>query len=140
MVFAQLGLLYLCLLYRPGSFASSAFSVSSNDATGRDVLFDAEPPGSGVPREARTPTSAAQPQFQVRVDPPPEEADEEDVGHHAPSHIPQREDETASRRQQSSRPSNMNGVPSLSVNTLELPEIIESNRPFGFWTWPDFAS
>ncbi len=145
MILAQLGLLYLCLLYRPGSFASSSFSVSSSDSQRRgDVLFDAEPPGSGVPREARAAQGSSRPPphptFQIRVDPPPEDADGDDAGegHHAPSHTPRSEDAPTHGRRANGGSSF--GVPSLSMQSLELPAIMDNNRPFGFWTWPDFIT
>lgn len=142
MIGAQLGLLYLCLYYRPGSFASSVFSISSTDQNG-DVIFDSAP-GTGLPTSSssaagQTSVTAppAHPPFQVIVDPPPEEQGDE-VGHHAPSHIPGEADDLSNRS--SRRSVGSAGLPSLSVNSLAVPHITDSNRPFGFWTWPDFAS
>ena len=70
MVAAQLGLLYLCLHYRPGAWASSAYSVSSEDRSA-GVVFDANAPGTVRP---------ATPTFRVVVEPPPEDDDGDGAG------------------------------------------------------------
>ncbi|KDN48448.1 hypothetical protein K437DRAFT_293895 [Tilletiaria anomala UBC 951] len=137
MIAAQLGLLYLCLYYRPGSWASSAFSVSSEDRQG-SVVFDANTPGTGLPRDGSSTAFTPYPPFQVVVDPPPEEL-EGGLGHHAPSHVPTGDDRIGSSLNVSQTQQN-EGVSQLSVNSLHLPEVLASNRPFNFWVWPDYQS
>lgn len=131
MIAAQLFLLHLCLKFRPGTFANSAYSVSSSDPP-RAVVFDA------TTHAAAGASRPSVPSFQIRVDPPPEEADGE--GYHAPSHSVRMDDfstflsssgdvlRDAGRR--------LANLPQLGIQSLQTS--LPSSRFLSFWDWPDY--
>lgn len=135
MIAAQLFLLHLCLKYRSGTFANAAFSVSSSDPPGA-VVFDAQGDAPGTGRPALPPPV---PRFQIRVDPPPEEASEQ--GFHAPSHRVRMDDFSsffsssgAALRDAGRR---LAALPQLGIQPLQ--SISPSLRLLSFWDWPNYA-